>query len=70
MYASDTRNGKTAFGTADLRPPAAPAVPAARIATPAAAKLPRTRNPKDDIATLGFDPNTAPSVERKPNPKP
>ena len=70
VYATDTRNGTAAFGTADVQPPAPPPVKLAKTAPPAPAKLPRMRNPKDDIATLNFDPGPTPSVERKADPKP
>jgi hypothetical protein len=50
VYASDSRNGFTAFGTADVRPPPPP-----RLPVKIAPRLPHTYNPKDDISTADFD---------------
>jgi hypothetical protein len=61
LYASDSRNGFTAFGTADVRPPPPPPPP-----QKVAPRLPHTYNPKDDISTLDFDSASKPKSAPKP----
>jgi hypothetical protein len=53
IYASDSRNGFTAFGTADVSPAAPPPLPPPPVKV--APRLPHAYNPKDDISTLDFD---------------
>ncbi|HEX4480035.1 MAG TPA: C25 family cysteine peptidase [Rudaea sp.] len=70
VYASDARDGRAAFGTADVRPPPAPPPEVKKIVAPTAPikpKLPRTRNPKDDISDADFDAATPPN-ESAPKP--
>jgi len=51
VYASDARNGFTAFGTADVHRPPPPPPPVKALP-----RLPHTYDPKDDISTKDFDP--------------
>ena len=66
VYASDSRNGFTAFGTAQARPPP-PAPRPAPVPPKALPRLPHTSDPKDDISTLDFD-SARDGSKPKPNP--
>jgi len=61
VYAADSRNGFTAFGTADVRPPPPPPPPQKVLP-----RLPHTYNPKDDISTMDFDSATRGGSKPKP----
>ncbi len=54
IYAIDARNGRAAFGTADVRLPPPPP-PVNKTHAPIKPKLPRTHNPQDDISDSDFD---------------
>ncbi|MEP6485261.1 MAG: C25 family cysteine peptidase [Rudaea sp.] len=63
VYATDTRTGFSAFGTASLAAPAVPVKVAALPATPLVKRPPRVRNPADDIVELDFDTAHPPAAD-------